>query len=1661
MGVGSMFPTKKRAVEGTKEARGARKRSARISCVCLLVVAFFTSVAETQPQTVGLLQNDEGASVGYTLFKRPLHDETYLIDNHGLLVHSWVVGGGGVVYLLENGNLLRGTRRIFEYEWDGTIVWEYYYGTAHHDIERLPNGNVLLITQESISHSDAIAAGRDPALLVADLRPLHIVEVQKSGPTTGTIVWEWRVWDHLIQDHDPSRPNYGVVADHPELIDLNFAANGFSDWLHTNAIDYNSDLDQIMVSLRNVNELWVIDHSTTTAEAASHAGGNSGMGGDLLYRWGNPRAYDRGGLGDQQLFYQHDTNWIDAGLPGEGQILLFNNGTGRPGGFYSTADEIVPPVDGHAYSIGTDPGAAYEPDAPLWIYSADPPTSLYSSFYSSAQRLPNGNTLVDSGKDGTFFEVTPDGQTVWKYVNPVISTGPLSQGDVIPSADDGPGLDNKVFKCRRYAPDYPGLAGRDLTPMGTIELYDDTANLTLQSTAGGSVTHRGEGTHSYGVGQLVTIDAEADSCYLFGSWTVESGSASIADHGSAHATFTMENQDTTLQANFACDPVCDVDTDDVCGDLDNCPSTPNPGQEDDDTDGVGNACDNCRDVPNPDQGDADGDGDGDLCDPDDDNDGILDDGDLSGPIGDNPCADGETLDCDDNCQYVHNPGQADADGDDVGDACDNCPGDPNSNQADADGDDVGDACDNCPDDPNPNQADTDGDGRADACDNCPADPNPNQVDGDGDDVGDACDNCPADANPNQADADTDGEGDACDNCPADANPNQADADADDVGDACDNCPSDANPGQADGDGDGAGDTCDNCPDDHNPGQEDMDGDSWGNLCDNCPTEPNGAQADGDGDGVGNPCDNCDDVSNPDQTNSDSDEFGDACDLDDDNDGILDDGDLSGAIGDAPCTDGETLNCDDNCQSVHNPAQADADADGKGDACDNCPANANPNQADADGDGDGDPCDPDDDNDGIPDDGDLSGSIGDNPCTGGGTLNCDDSCQYVFNTDQDDADGDGVGDACDNCPDNPNPSQINSDGDERGDICDNCPHDPDADQADGDGDGAGDACDNCPPVPNPGQEDPDGDGNGNPCDPDDDNDGIPDDGDFSGSIDDAPCTGGETLDCDDNCRYVHNPDQTDADGDEVGDACDNCPTASNSDQEDADSDGEGDSCDLDDDNDGILDDGDFSGSIGDAPCTGGETLDCDDNCQFVPNPDQADGNANGAGTVCDPVCELFIGGSGPPDTDFATILEALDASSGDPPELVATDGCVLLVEPGTYSDPLLLDRFVTMTAVDGNPENTIIDVEGAAVAIDVPDREIWGQTRIEGLTIRNATDTVVSLESLVLEDCVIEPNSGTAVHVGAGRHRLVKVSINGGSSGLVLDHPGSVEIEDTRVSGVSGTALELSGTAVIANSLIVDNPAPATGVLVESSGELQMLYATVAGNGTGLNAQSASIHVEHSIICGNTTDISGVPCSAIDFSDICGTDCSGLGGLDCTGAEGNISDDPMFENPGAGDYRLPFSSPAVDAGMAPECFTGTPCRDFQDKPRLLDADGDGSARSDMGAYELDYPSTLIPEPGDVPNLTVSFLTGPGYVLNWDSETSSSEYHIYEGVLSSLGADYVLGCLATVPGPPFPLPASSPPPGDAFVYTVSGSDDAEEGTIGFGSCAERSNIVDPCP
>ena len=436
----------------------------------------------SQNQTMGLFKYDAETMPGYTLFSP--NQNTYLIDNCGKLVHSWIsnYNTGGSLYLLEDGSLLRTCRmqsvvfsgggiggRVEKYDWDNNLIWSYNFHNNtyhhHHDIEPLPNGNILVLCWEYKTLNQAINSGRNPnSLPDNELWSTYIIEAKPIGTDSIEIVWEWHLWDHLIQEFDSTKLNYGDVSLNPQLLNINFfKGNGKKDWLHCNSIAYNNELDQIIISSRALSEVYIIDHSTTTSEAASNNGGNSGKGGDFLFRWGNPLAYDQGTSIDQKLFGQHDAYWIDSGYLDEGAIMIFNNGQGRS---YSSVDVINPQIDQNGFYLLSN--NIFLPDTLSWTYTSDNPLDFYSSYISGSRRLKNGNTLICDGAHGTFFEVDYFGNVLWRYVNPVVNTGPLSQGDIIPLTQNGWG--NPVFRCTKYDLDYPAFQGKDLIPSSVLEL---------------------------------------------------------------------------------------------------------------------------------------------------------------------------------------------------------------------------------------------------------------------------------------------------------------------------------------------------------------------------------------------------------------------------------------------------------------------------------------------------------------------------------------------------------------------------------------------------------------------------------------------------------------------------------------------------------------------------------------------------------------------------------------------------------------------------------------------------------------------------------------------------------------------------------------------------------------------------------------------------------------------------------------------------------------------------------------------------------------------------------------------------------------------------------------------------------------------------------------
>ena len=326
------------------------------------------------------------------------------------LLNSYLTTDGILVAIFKSEN---NNSTIFQkLDWNSNIIWEYtmpYEVCAiHHQQTILPNGNILAVCRETINAENNI-------YMNIDLDIDKVIEIESVNENEINIVWEWRFYDHLIQDFDPYLDGFGVISENPQLLDIGLSSMG--SFSHINCIDYNDELDQVIMSSRTRNEVYVIDHSTTTEEAASHTGGRYNMGGDILYRWGNPINYDRGDQSDQKLFSPHGVNWIKTGFPGGGNILLFNN---NHSDLLSAVVEFQPPIsDDGTYSLVDS--LSYGPDDFTWINQS----SYYAQTNSGAIRMPNGNTFItsygDQGSNVKIFEIDYNGIIQWEYLGNLIS----------------------------------------------------------------------------------------------------------------------------------------------------------------------------------------------------------------------------------------------------------------------------------------------------------------------------------------------------------------------------------------------------------------------------------------------------------------------------------------------------------------------------------------------------------------------------------------------------------------------------------------------------------------------------------------------------------------------------------------------------------------------------------------------------------------------------------------------------------------------------------------------------------------------------------------------------------------------------------------------------------------------------------------------------------------------------------------------------------------------------------------------------------------------------------------------------------------------------------------------------------------------------------------
>ncbi|WP_324720944.1 aryl-sulfate sulfotransferase [Salinimicrobium sp. HB62] len=366
-----------------------------------------------------IIHDLEKTEDAYVLVNDAINNRVYIIEkNESEILYEWKLpsGIGNDAVLMEDGNLLVALTdpepaynfggyggRIAIVKPNGDLIWNYTYSDeknlAHHDIEMLPNGNILFIVWEKKDSNEIRRSG-----YTGEEEVIYTEKILEVNPANNEIVWEWDVWDHLVQEEEPLLANYGSVAGSPAKVNVNYVDhlkeglyNG--DIFHANGLEYDKENDLIFLSVNYFSEVWIIDHSTTTEEAKGSTGGDYGKGGDLVYRIGNPAAYDNS-EGERMFYHNHHPNLV----PGKNNLLVFSNG--------------IPSVDAHSIVYELELPEVYELRSSTnnelnvaWSFAHE---DFFSAKVSGARRLPNGNTLITEGSAG-YWEVTNTGEVVWRF----------------------------------------------------------------------------------------------------------------------------------------------------------------------------------------------------------------------------------------------------------------------------------------------------------------------------------------------------------------------------------------------------------------------------------------------------------------------------------------------------------------------------------------------------------------------------------------------------------------------------------------------------------------------------------------------------------------------------------------------------------------------------------------------------------------------------------------------------------------------------------------------------------------------------------------------------------------------------------------------------------------------------------------------------------------------------------------------------------------------------------------------------------------------------------------------------------------------------------------------------------------------------------------------
>lgn len=402
------------------------------AAACVLGVIAASAAPSVYPTGTTIYDPDRTFN-GFTVLSPLGEPEAVVIDMNGNVVKTWEgyqISAGGPIRVLPGGFVIgpvganppkQESLGLVEQDFDGNVVWKFdhnqqietrdgetvWSARQHHDWQRsdFPAGyyspdaspaalgaDTLLLTHTTHMNPN-VAPGRE----IEDDR---LIELNADGE----IVWDWIVGDHI------DAFGYSEAA-RAAIASPQGPGRGAYDWFHMNSATYvgpNRFFDAGDERFAPDNVIVSSRQSSLVAIVARD--------GSIVWQIG-PDFTERPELARiRQIIGQHHAHMIPKGLPGAGDIMIFDNGGssgyGSPSpialggqGIYARATSRVVEIDPVSYEL-------------VWSYTAP---NFYSSNISSAQRLPNGNTLITEGAGGRLFEVTSEGEIVWEYMHPVFS----------------------------------------------------------------------------------------------------------------------------------------------------------------------------------------------------------------------------------------------------------------------------------------------------------------------------------------------------------------------------------------------------------------------------------------------------------------------------------------------------------------------------------------------------------------------------------------------------------------------------------------------------------------------------------------------------------------------------------------------------------------------------------------------------------------------------------------------------------------------------------------------------------------------------------------------------------------------------------------------------------------------------------------------------------------------------------------------------------------------------------------------------------------------------------------------------------------------------------------------------------------------------------------